>query len=41
MGSREIEYVEVNCVKIITREFVVRERLIAPDQPVHLLNRAP
>jgi hypothetical protein len=35
MKSGEIEYVEVNGVKIITREFAVRKRLIAPDQPVH------
>ena len=34
MKSGEIEYVEVNGVKIITREFAVRKRLIAPDQPV-------
>ncbi len=31
MKSGEIEYVEVNGVKIITREFAVRKRLIAPD----------
>jgi hypothetical protein len=35
MKSGEIEYVEVNGVKIITREFAVRKRLIAPDQRVH------
>jgi hypothetical protein len=34
MKSGEIEYVKVNGVKIITREFAVRKRLIAPDQPI-------